>query len=107
MEDLHEAFSMFKEDFPDVYNAHEHLGQIIHEESGPLSEKMRWLIKVAISAASGHRVSLQTHIAKAWEAGATDKEIQHVLLLIIQTAGFPAFMESYSIYKTMPDLKEE
>jgi 4-carboxymuconolactone decarboxylase len=106
MEDLHEAFSMFKEDFPDVYSAHESLGKLIHEEGGPLSEKVRWLIKIAVSAGSGHRVSLQTHIAKAWEAGVTDEEIKHVLLLTIQTAGFPSFMEAYTIYKGMPELKE-
>jgi 4-carboxymuconolactone decarboxylase len=101
MKDLHSILSTFTHDFPDVYRGHEALGKIIHEEAGPLPEKTRWLIKVAISGASGHDIALETHIAKAREAGATEDEITHTLLLIIQTAGFPAFMEAYSTYKTM------
>lgn len=101
MKDLHEILTIFKNDFPGVYNGHEALGKIIHEQAGPLPEKVRWLVKVAVSGASGHRISLETHIAKAREAGATEDEIKHVLLLIIQTAGFPMFMEAYSTYKNL------
>ena len=101
MKDLHEIFGVFKKDFPAVYDGHEALGKTIHEQAGPLSEKMRWLIKVAVSGASGHEISLETHIAKAREAGATEDEIRHVLLLIIQTTGFPTFMEAYSTYNKM------
>jgi 4-carboxymuconolactone decarboxylase len=98
MKDLHEIFTVFKEDFPQVYAGHEALGREIHEKSGPLSEKVRWLMKVAISGASRHFVALETHIRKAGEAGATDDEIKHTLLLLIQTIGFPGFMEAYSTY---------
>jgi len=101
MKDLHGIFSTFKKEFAAVHKGHEALGKIIHEKSGPLPEKVRWLIKVAISGASGHRISLETHIAKAREAGATEEEIKHALLLIIQTTGFPMFMEAYSTYKNM------
>ncbi len=59
---------------------------------------MCWLIKVAISGASRHQLALETHIIKAREAGATDEEIEHALLLLIQTAGFPTFMEAYSVF---------
>ncbi len=99
MDDLHEIFTVFKKDFPEIYQGHEALGKKIHEEGGPLPEKVRWLIKVAASGASRHTVALETHIAKARKAGATEEEIKHTLLLIIQTAGFPSFMEAYSTYK--------
>ena len=99
MKDVHEAFTVFKKDFPSVYEGHEALGRVIHEQSGPLSNKVRWLIKVAISGASGHAIALETHILRAREAGATEEEIKHALLLIIQTTGFPMFMEAYSTYK--------
>ncbi len=102
MQDLHEIFTAFKKDFPAIYEGHEALGKVIHEQVGPLPEKVRWLIKVAVSGASGHRISLETHIAKAREAGATEDEIKHTLLLIIQTTGFPMFMEAYQTYKNMP-----
>ncbi len=99
MDDLHKTLTQFKRDFPNVYRGHEALGKIIHEESGPLPEKTRWLIKLAVSGASGHTIALETHIAKARKAGATEAEIGHALLLIIQTAGFPTFMEAYAAYK--------
>ncbi|MGD0231209.1 MAG: carboxymuconolactone decarboxylase family protein [Syntrophorhabdales bacterium] len=101
MKDMHEAFTTFKKDFPQIYQRHETLGKKIHEEAGPLPEKIRWLVKVAVSGASGHTIALETHIAKARKAGATEDEIKHTLLMIIQTVGFPTFMEAYSTYKKM------
>ena len=101
MEDLYEIFTKFKKDFPKVHSDHEALGKEIHENSGPLTEKMCWLIKIAISGASRHEFVLETHIMKAKEAGVTDDEMKHALLLLIQTAGFPTFMEAYSIFKKM------
>ena len=101
MNDLHEMFTIFKKDFPEIYEEHEALGKKIHEKGGPLPEKVRWLIKVAVSGVSRHSLALETHIAKARKAGATEEEIKHALLLLIQTAGFPTFMEAYSTYKRM------
>ena len=65
----------------------------------PSTEKTRWLIKIAISGASRHALALETHITKAREAGVTDDEMKHALLLLIQTTGFPTFMEAYSTLK--------
>ncbi len=101
MKDLHKIFTLFKDDFPNVYAQHEALGREIHENGGPLPEKTRWLIKVAISASSQHKLSLETHLAKARQAGATEDEIKHALLLIMQTTGFPMFMEAYSVFKNV------
>jgi 4-carboxymuconolactone decarboxylase len=101
MEDLHQIYTLFKKDFPDINAGHEALGEKIHRESGPLPEKSRWLIKIAISGASRHHLALETHIRKAREAGATEEEIKHALLLLIQTVGFPTFMEAYSVFKNL------
>jgi 4-carboxymuconolactone decarboxylase len=101
MKDIHEPFKKFKEECPAIFEAHEALGKVIHEKSGPLPEKTRWLMKVAISGASTHRIALETHITRARESGATDEEILHTLLLIIQTTGFPTFMEAYSVFRKM------
>jgi AhpD family alkylhydroperoxidase len=101
MEDAHKIFTKFKKEFPRVYSDHEALGKEIHENSGPLPEKVRWLIKIAVSGASQHPIALETHIMKAKEAGVSDDEIKHALLLLIQTAGFPTFMEAYSVFKKM------
>ena len=101
VKELHEVFNKFKEDFPRVYAEHEELGIEIHEKSGPLPEKTRWLLKIAISGASRHLSALETHIAKGKKAGVTDEEIKHTLLLLIQTTGFPTLMEAYTVFKKM------
>lgn len=99
MEDLHPIFLDFKTEFPKIYAKHQALGKEIHEQAGPLSENVRWLIKISISAACNHKRALETHIEKAKAAGVTNVEIQHALLLLIPTAGFPTFMKSYSVLK--------
>jgi AhpD family alkylhydroperoxidase len=101
MEDLHEILTTFKKEFGKIYQEHEALGKTIHEEGGPLPAKVRWLIKAAVSGASGHGIALETHVAKAREAGATEEGITHALLMLIQTTGFPTFMEAYLTYKKM------
>ena len=100
MEDFHDIFTLFKEEFPEVYAGHEALGKEIHEKAGPLGKKSRWLIKIAISGACSHKRALATHIKKAKAAGVTDEEIKHALLLLIPTAGFPLFMKAYSVLKS-------
>ena len=101
MREVHKPFKEFKKEFPAVYKGHEKLGKIIHEQSGPLPEKIRWLIKIAVSVASGHALSLETHILKGRESGLTNDEIKHALILLIQTTGFPTFMEAYAVFKRM------
>ena len=101
MKDLHKIYTVFKKDFPAINAAHEALGEKIHKGSGPLTDKVRWLIKIAISGASRHHTALETHIKKAREAGATEAEIKHALLLLIQTVGFPTFMEAYLVFKNL------
>jgi AhpD family alkylhydroperoxidase len=102
MRDLHAIFTRFKDDFPEVYSADAVLGEEIHLRSGPIPEKYRWLIKLAISGATRHHRALETHIAKAREAGASEEEIRQVLLLLIPTCGFPTCMEAYGVYAEEP-----
>ncbi len=99
MKDIHKIFSLFKEEFPEIHDKHEALGKEVHEKGGPLTENTRWLIKIAISAACDHKRALETHIRKASAAGVAEDEIKHALLLLIPTAGFPAFMKSYAVLK--------
>lgn len=101
MEDIHKIFTEFKKEFPEIYSKHAALGKEIHEKSGPLSEKTRWLIKMAVSAACNHKRALETHIRKAKAAGNSDDEVKHALLLLIPTAGFPSFMKAFAVYKSI------
>ena len=99
MEDVHEIFTKFKSEFPEVHKRHEELGKEVHLNGGPLGEKTRALMKVAISGASGHLRALETHILAARESGASEAEISHSLLLLIPTCGFPTYMEAYKTYR--------
>jgi alkylhydroperoxidase/carboxymuconolactone decarboxylase family protein YurZ len=99
MEDIHKIFSQFKEEYPEIHEKHEALGKEVHEKGGPLDEKSRWLVKIAISGACNHKRALETHIRKAKSAGVDEAEIRHALLLLIPTAGFPSFMKAYAVLK--------
>ena len=101
MEDMHKIFSQFKEEFSEIHAKQEALGKEVHEKGGPLDGKSRWLIKMAISGACNHKRALETHIRKARAAGINEDEIKHALLLLIPTAGFPAFMKSYAVLKSI------
>lgn len=82
----------------EVYDAYENYGKILHY-SGPLDEKTRWLIKVAISTACQYQYALRTHIIKAIKAGCTREEIEHAIMLVAPTAGFPKTMEGLLILR--------
>ncbi len=101
MKDVHKIFSEFKKEFPEIHEKHSALGEAVHQKGGPLSEKTRWLIKIAISATGNHKRALETHIHRAAAAGVSEEDIKHALLLLIPTAGFPTFMKSYAVLKSI------
>jgi 4-carboxymuconolactone decarboxylase len=88
---------------PDIYRAYEDFGHALHEKGGPLDNKTRWLIKIAVSAASQFDFALQTHIEKALKAGCTAEEIEHTLLLTAPSAGFPRMMSALMIFRETLD----
>lgn len=100
MKDQQALFAKFQEEHAKVYEAYEHFGIELHK-SGPLDEKTRWLIKVAISAADRFNRALKVHITKAREAGATKQEITHAVVLIAPTVGFPTMMNAYGVLDEM------
>jgi AhpD family alkylhydroperoxidase len=89
----------FKEKHPDVFEAYQNFGSSLHESGGPLDEKTRWLVKIAVSAASQFEYALQTHIERALQAGCTPEEIEHTILLTAPSAGFPRMMSALMIFR--------
>ncbi|WP_312642200.1 carboxymuconolactone decarboxylase family protein [Hydrogenoanaerobacterium sp.] len=85
----------------EIYQAYEHFGKLVHEKGGPLDEKTRWLIKVALSADCQNEYSLTTHILKAIQCGCSKEEIEHVLLLVAPTSGFPKMMRGLLILRNV------
>ncbi len=91
MSPLPKPYQQFRQDHPDVYKAYESLGEVT-AESGPLDIKTRELIKLGMAAATRSESAVQSHVHRALDAGASDTEIEHAILLGINTLGFSAMM---------------
>ncbi|NBG86927.1 carboxymuconolactone decarboxylase family protein [Isachenkonia alkalipeptolytica] len=100
---IQDHFSYFQKHYPDIYQAYETYGKKIHEQGGPLDEKTRWLIKISVSATEGYPFALKTHITKAMAAGCSPEEIQHTLLLLAPSVGFPRMMEALLIFREIAE----
>ena len=88
--------------YPNVGNAYEALGTAVHE-AGPLDERTRALVKIAVSTGARLDGAIRSHIRKAHTAGVTYNEMVHVVLLSLPTIGFPAMM---SALKTVDEIMQ-
>lgn len=95
MSQIPERFQKFTEDFPDVAKAYEELGGAVHS-AGPLDEKTRALIKLAISAGARLEGAVHSHTRKALDANCSPKEIRQTVLLSLPTIGLPSMMAALS-----------
>lgn len=95
MEDLPRLFKKFKEENPDITEAYEKLGGIVHN-AGPLDEKTRALLKIAISAGAGLEGAVHAHVRRALAAGVTREEILHAIFLILPTLGWPRMHQTWT-----------
>lgn len=84
-----------REKFPEYFKKLEELGEQMKKQS-PFDEKTIQLIQLAGSVASGSEGATHSHAKQALEAGATAEEIQHSVLLLTSTIGFPATMAGLS-----------
>lgn len=99
VDSIEKNLKYFMENHREIYDAYEHYGKLVHENGGPLDEKTRWLIKVALSTDSQYEYALRTHILKALNSGCTKEEIEHAILLVGPTAGFPKTMKGIMIFR--------
>lgn len=74
--------------FPEVLAAVNNLGATVRT-AGPIDNKTAELIQLGVAASSGSTGAVQSHARRALQAGATEEELQHALLLLISTIGFP------------------
>ena len=103
MSDLPKPFKEFTENYPDVAGAYEKLGTAVHA-AGPIDEKTRALIKLAISVGARMEGAVHSHTRKALDAGCTKEEIKQAVLLALPTIGLPNMMASMTWVK---DIIEE
>src|SRR5512133_3089820 len=90
--------------FPEVISAVEKLG-ITLRTSGPIDEKTSHLIQLAAAAAGQSEGSVCSHTRRALQAGASHEEINHTLMLLVSTIGFPQTMAAMSWAREVLDKK--
>ncbi len=91
MSELPKPYRRFGEQYGEIYQAYERLGETIAQVSC-LDTKTRELIKLGMAAASKSESAVQSHTHRALQAGATAQEVEHAILLGITTLGFPTTM---------------
>ena len=91
MSQLPKPYQKFRIDYPAVYAAYEALGAAV-SSAGPLDAKTRELVKLGMCAANGSETGVESHTHRALEAGATAHEIEHAVMLGINTLGFSTMM---------------
>jgi alkylhydroperoxidase/carboxymuconolactone decarboxylase family protein YurZ len=84
---------IFREQNTAVWDAFEELSKQCHQ-SGPLDEKTRRLVKVALAIGAGLEGGTHSAVRHATESGVTPAELQHVAVLAITTLGFPSAMRA-------------
>ena len=91
MSQLPKPYQAFRIDYPSVYASYEALGAAV-SNAGPLDAKTRELIKLGMAAANGSETGVESHAHRALDSGATEHEIEHTVMLGINTLGFSTMM---------------
>lgn len=105
MSQIPKRFKKFTEDYPAVAKAYEEMGNAVHT-AGPLDEKTRALIKLAISTGARLEGAVHSHARKAITAGCTAEEMKHIALLSLPTIGLPTMMAALSWIDDIIDQQE-
>ena len=88
-------YQHFEKSYPSVIRAVEALGEAT-QSAGPLDNKTRALVKLAIAVGAAREGAVHSHTRRALEAGCTPDELRHVGVLAITTIGFPTTMAAMS-----------
>lgn len=79
----------FRRDYADVWQAFTALGDKCHN-AGPLDEKTRRLVKLALCIGAGLEGGTHSAVRHALASGCTPEEIRHAAVLGTSTVGLPA-----------------
>lgn len=94
-DDLPIPFQQIRHEYPEIASAYDALGVAIHK-AGPLDDKTRQLVKLALSIGARLEGATHAHVRRALEMGLTPAEIRHVVLLAATTLGFPNTVAAYT-----------
>jgi len=79
-------FEVFARTFPDVTQAYRSLKNT-YGTAGPLDEKTKQLIQIAIMVSIGSEGGTRDHVGFALDAGATPDEVRQTILMVLGPAG--------------------
>jgi AhpD family alkylhydroperoxidase len=88
-------FQILKEKYPGYIEALDELGTSIRKE-GPLDHKTGHLVQLAGAAATKSEGAVHSHVRQLTELGASADEINHAIILLTSTIGFPAVSAALS-----------
>ncbi|MFQ5421345.1 MAG: carboxymuconolactone decarboxylase family protein [Anaerolineae bacterium] len=95
MSEKPQAHNRFLSEFPELAAAYEQMGTAVHT-GGPLDEKTRQLVKLALAVGIQHEGAVHAHTRRALGLGITPNEIKHVVSLAVTTLGLPATVAAYT-----------
>jgi 4-carboxymuconolactone decarboxylase len=92
---LPEHYIRFQKRYRPIFTAFDALGKAT-AEAGPLRDKSRALVKLALAVGAQMEGAVHSHTRRALEAGCSADEIRHVVLLGTTTLGFPSMIKTLS-----------
>jgi AhpD family alkylhydroperoxidase len=95
MSDKPKAHRQFLDEFPAVAAAYEQMATAAHD-NGPLDDKTRQLVKLALAIGLGHEGAVHAHTRRALADGISPAEIKHVVTLAVTTLGMPNTVAAYT-----------
>lgn len=93
--DLPSTAGEIADEFPDVWSAFSALGEAA-AEAGPLSERERRLVKLALAIGAASEGAVHSHVRRAETDGINTAAIEQIALLAIPTLGFPRAAAAFS-----------
>jgi alkylhydroperoxidase/carboxymuconolactone decarboxylase family protein YurZ len=82
------AAGALAEEHPDVWSAYAALGKAT-SEAGPLTEREKRLVKLALAVGAGSEGAVHSHTRRARSEGIEEAALQQVALLSIGPLGLP------------------
>lgn len=105
-EKLPKQYSEIKKRYKEFFKAVGNLGKVVRKQ-GPIDEKTSHLIQLAAAAAIRSEGAVHSHARRAIEAGATEEEVYHAVILLTSTIGFPTVSAAISWIDDVLTEKEE
>jgi alkylhydroperoxidase/carboxymuconolactone decarboxylase family protein YurZ len=90
------------EEYPEIWQAYAALGEAV-AESGPLNQRERRLVKLALAIGAASEGAVHSHVRRAEGEGIEAAAVEQVAMLAIPTLGFPRAAAAFSWIRDSDD----